>query len=119
MSKIKVCDYLENSHLLSPDKGKELRKKVLDLLNRSESIILDFDGYEYISSSFVNEVLGKVLIEKKWTGEELKRRVKWENLSEDDETDFLISIENAETKLQLIQNNIDPDEFYRANIPAI
>ena len=118
MQTVMVCEFLKTTHLLSPEKGKQLRDNILSLMEESDLIVLDFDGYEYISSSFFNEALGKILIEKKLTAGKLKQIIQWKNISEDDEIDILLSLENAEIKLRLIQRKIDPEEFYRANLPA-
>ena len=119
MLSIKVCDFLKTSHLLSPDNGKKLRENVVEGLSTNDSVELDFQGYEYISSSFLNEILGKLLIDNQWSIGEIKQQVKWINISEDDETDFSIALENAETRLKLIKKNINPEEFYRKQLPAV
>lgn len=118
MAKINVCELLKTHNLLSPDKGKELRHKILSLLKKNKEIILNFEGYKYISTTFRNESIGKLIVDKELSDDELTSRIKWENISEDDETDFQIAIENAKTRLHLIENNIDPEEFYRANLPT-
>jgi hypothetical protein len=119
MSKIKVCEFLNTSHLLSPDRGKVLKEEIERLLLDNEQVNLDFRGYEYISSSFLNESFGKLIIEKEWTLENFQEKITWKNISEDDETDFLIALNNAETRLNLIKNNIDPEKFYRTNLPTV
>lgn len=119
MSIIKVCEYLKTSHLLSPDKGKVLKEEIDRLLLDNDQVVLDFQGYEYISSSFLNESFGKLIIENKWSLKDFKERITWKNISEDDETDFLIALNNAETRLNLIINNIDPEKFYRTNLPTV
>ncbi len=118
MAKINVCEFLKTNNLLAPDKGKELRHKILSLLKDNKETTLNFDSYNYISSAFLNESIGKLIVDQKLSVDELTSRVKWENISEDDETDFLIAIENAKTRLHLIENNIDPEEFYRTNLPT-
>ena len=87
-------------------------------MNNNEEITLNFEGYDYISSSFLNESVGKLIIDQELSVDELKDRIKWENISEEDETDFQIAIENAKTRLHLLKNNIDPEEFYKANLPT-
>lgn len=119
MAKINVCEFLKTNNLLALEKGEELRHKILNLLQNNKEIILDFEGYDYISSSFLNESIGKLIVDQELSVGELMSRVKLENISEDDEIDFQIAIENAKTRLHLIKSNIDPEEFYRANLPPL
>jgi len=116
MAIINVCEFLNTNNLLAPDKGRQLRHKILSLLKGNKEIALNFDGYNYISSSFLNESIGKLIVDQELSVDELTSIIKWENISEDDETDFQIAIENAKTRLHLVKNDIDPEEFYRANL---
>jgi hypothetical protein len=119
MTKIKVCALLKTSNLLAPEKGETLRESIIQALKESSKVILDFEGYEYISSTFLNESIGKLLIDTKWSKEKLLKKISWCNLADDDETDILIAIENAETRLYLLKNNINLEEFYRSNLPTV
>lgn len=113
-----VCEYLHNTNLLSPDLGQKLRKKIVTKNNNRNKIILDFAGYDYMSSSFLNQALGYILINKKWSIREFKKNIKWINVNKDDKLDFDLALENARNKLRLIQNNIDPEKFFREHLPA-
>jgi hypothetical protein len=108
---------LGSRSLLSPEKGRQLFEKVSELLNDGAEVILDFADCQYLSSSFFNESIGKQLIERRWSAAELQENVRWKNLAEDDEVDLLLAIENAVTKLHLIEKDIDPDDFYENNLP--
>lgn len=119
MQTIKVCEYLNTTHLLSPDKGKVLRDVILKKLANLDKVTIDFEGYEYLSSSFLNEAIGNIIIEQKLSSKNFKERILWKNLSKDDEIDLLLAIENAETRLELVKKKIDPDEFYRSTLPAV
>lgn len=119
MTVIIVCELLQTTSLLSPDKGRELTEKIRECLQDDADVMLDFRECEYLSSSFLNEAIGKQLIENQWTAAEFKARIQWQNLSEDAEIDLALSLENAETKLHLIRNDIDPEEFYNNNLPDV
>ena len=117
MSIIKVCEILKTRSLLSPDKGKELYDHISEQLEQHAAVTLDFQHCDYISSSFLNESIGRQLIDRRWTAEMLRERIRWHHVPDDDDTDILIAVENAETKLHLINNRIDPDEFYQRHVP--
>ena len=119
MSLISVCCHLQTSALLSPDKGKALYQEISRILAKNNHVILDFQGCEYLSSSFLNEAIGKQLINNQWSAAEIREKICWQNLSEDDEIDLDVAIENAETKLHLIQNDINPEDFYNTNLPNV
>ena len=116
---INVCDLVETADLLSPKKGDLLRKKISDLLKSNDEVCLDFKNYESLSSSFLNESIGKLIIENEWSPKKSKKMLSWKNLNEDDEVGIEIAIENAKTKLYLIKNKINQAEFYQQNIPAL
>jgi hypothetical protein len=118
MKTIKVCDFLGIENLLSPNKGKVLREEILRILSLQDTVVSDFDGYKYISGSFVNESIGKLCIQNRWSEKTLRKKVTWKNLSDDDEIDILIAIENAQTKIYLIDKNIPQDQFYQQNLHA-
>lgn len=114
---IHVCQLLGTRSLLSPEKGRQLFEKISELLQDENGVVLDFADCQYLSSSFFNESIGKQLIERRWSAAKLQDRIRWENLAEDDEVDLLLAIENAVTKLHLIEKDIDPDDFYENNLP--
>jgi len=118
MKTIKVCDLLGTENLLSPNKGKVLKEEILRILSLQETVVLDFTGYKYIASSFINESIGNLCIQNHWSKKTLLKKVNWINLSEDDEIDILIAIENAQTKIYLIKEKIPQDKFYQENLHA-
>lgn len=113
---INVCEFLGTVNLLAPNKGQELKNKITLLLCSKQTVTLDFSGYKYLASSFLNEAIGRLIIENQWNSAAFKEKVKWINISEDDEVDIELSIENAKTKLYLIKNKIDERQFYQANL---
>ncbi len=118
MTRLTVCDFLQSTHLLAPEMADRLRAEITTHMAEGQ-ITLDFINYDYISSSFLNSLLGKLIIEQQWSLEDLLEHIQWENVVEDDEPDFLIAIDNALTKRRLIDNDVDPDEFYNDSMTGI
>lgn len=118
MTVINVCQYIGTPNLLSPNKGMRLRNKIMGNLKEHISVTLDFSGYKYISSSFLNEAIGKLCFEMNWNLDTFKKKIRWKNLLEDDELDILIAVENSQTKLFLKKNNMNQQKFYQSTLPA-
>jgi hypothetical protein len=52
----------ERGHLLvTRDQGEPLRQELLELLSKHQSVVVDLDGVEAYTPSFIDEVLGKCL----------------------------------------------------------
>jgi hypothetical protein len=116
---IVVCDMLQTNDLLSPRQGEVLRNKIIQQLELNNSVCLDFINYKSLSSSFLNEVIGKLIIQNNWTPAIFKEKVLWKNIDEDDQNTIEMAIDNAKTKLYLINNKIDQAEFYQRNLPTM
>ena len=112
MKKISVVDFLGTTALLSAEKGYALFEEIVELLKVNSKLVLDFSGYEYISSTFLNRSFGKLSVEKNWDAEELKQHIIIKNLNEDDMEDIELSIFNAKERAKLLDKGIDLHNHY-------
>lgn len=112
MKKISVVEELETSVLLSTDKGKSLFYLIVEELKKIEKIVLDFSSYEYISTTFLNNSFGDLVVTYNWDFATLKKYIEIIGLSEDDLDSLELSVSNARFKKNLIDKGLNPEEIY-------
>jgi hypothetical protein len=112
MKKISVIEALTTSVLLSTDKGKSLFYLIVEELKKHDRITLDFSGYEYISTTFLNNSFGDLIVTYNWDFEILKKHIDIIGLSEDDIDELKLSVNNAKFKKNLIDKGLNPEEIY-------
>ena len=115
MKTIKIVEILGTPVLLAPDKGERVRKEIERV---NEEVIVDFEGYQFVSSTFLNHAFGQLCIDKGWTADVFSKRVKIQNLQEDDVDELSLAIDNAAMRLTMIRNGIDPKAFFATHLPA-
>jgi hypothetical protein len=81
MAKIRIAEFCKGSHVTRGD-GAHLRKAIEEYWDDAEPLILDFSGVRIASVSFFDESLG--LLAKKRPLDEIKKRVRVENIDEGD-----------------------------------
>lgn len=109
--KLKIIDIVGSSSLLAAEKASHL----LDILKSQsldETIVLDFDGYDYISSTFINQSIGQLCLDNNWTSEKFFEHFIIENIDEDDLDNIELAISNAYHKSLLQSKSINPEEHY-------
>ena len=112
MKKISVVEKLDTPVLLSTDKGKSLFYILLDELKHQETLVLDFSGYEYISTTFLNNSIGDLVVTNNWDFETLNKHLNISGLSEDDLEALKLSVNNSKFKKSLIDKGLNPEEIY-------
>lgn len=60
--------------------AKDLKQKVLDALELNESVIINFDGVESVSSSFVDELIAKLYVQI--GSDTFKNKIKMTNVND-------------------------------------
>jgi hypothetical protein len=58
MEKIVLKDFLGCNELGSRHKGELIREKIKPILDKKEKVILDFEGIELATQSFLDEIFG-------------------------------------------------------------
>ena len=119
MNTIKVTKLFDNPVLLAPEKGEELCNKIKAALKKFDTVKVDFSGYEFLSSAFLNRAFGQLCIDLDMSAEKFERKVKILNLSEDDTEDLALAIDNAQFRRKLIKQGVkDIGEYFASRLPA-
>jgi hypothetical protein len=118
MKTIKVVEVVGNPCLLAPDKGALLASEIQRALRRSPKVHVDFSGYEFLSSSFLNQAFGQLCLDLDWDTKAFFRKVKITGLQEDDLDELELAIDNAQTRRALVKKGITPQEYFSARLPA-
>ena len=79
---ISVYDVVRGQAAISIDDGKSLFEKIDLALSKDINVTLDFVNIEIMTSTFLNEAIGQLY--SKYRSEQLRERLKVENLAEDD-----------------------------------
>ncbi|MFA6977869.1 MAG: STAS-like domain-containing protein [Ignavibacteriaceae bacterium] len=112
MKIIKVIFALETAHLLTAEKGSAFLQLVKSELNSEDIVELDFAGYEFISSSFINRAFGDICLEKGWDVKDFYSKVKFTNIDKDDIDDIELAIFNAKHRRELMDSGKNLSDYY-------
>ncbi|HEY9167746.1 MAG TPA: STAS-like domain-containing protein [Candidatus Kryptonia bacterium] len=119
MNTIRVVKLFDNPVLLAPEKGEELCTKIKAGLKRFGNVKVDFAGYEFISSAFLNRAFGQLCIDLDLDTEEFHEKVQIMSLSQDDVDDLELAIDNAQFRRKLIKQGVtDIGEYFASRLPA-
>jgi len=118
MRTIRVVDYLGTPCLLAPEKGETLAAELKIELQAQNHIQVDFSGYEFLSSAFLNHAFGQLCIDLNWDTKTFRQRVLITNMEEDDLEDLELAIDNAQTRRGLILRGENPDQYYSSRLPT-
>ena len=119
MNTIKVIKLFDNPVLLAPEKGEELCKKIKAGLKKFDTVKVDFSGYEFLSSAFLNRAFGQLCIDLDLGAEAFDKKVKILNMTEDDTDDLALAIDNAQFRRKLIKQGVtDIGEYFASRLPA-
>lgn len=118
MKTIKVVEVVGNPCLLAPDKGTQLASEIQKSLRRNSKVGVDFAGYEFLSSSFLNQAFGQLCLDLDWDTKAFFRKVKVIGLQEDDLEELKLAVDNAQTRRTLVKKGISPQEYFAARLPA-
>lgn len=118
MKTIKVTEVVRNPCLLAPDKGAQLASEIRKALRRSPKVEVDFSGYEFLSSSFLNQAFGQLCLDLDWDAKAFFRKLKITGLQEDDLDELELAIDNAQTRRTLVKKGISPQQYFSTRLPA-
>ncbi len=111
--KYKVADFLNSPVLLAPEKGDKLYKTLADsIAKHKEKIELDFEGYKFLSSTFLNHAFGQLCIDLNLTEEQFFNKISFVNISEDDLDEVKLCVLNAQMRRALRGKGYNENEFY-------
>jgi hypothetical protein len=118
MKIINVVALVDNPCLLAHDKVASLLQSINDGLKKSDSVVVDFTGYEFLSSTFLNHSFGQLCIDNDWDETTFKRKVFIKGMEEDDLDDVALTIHNAQVRRSLIHKSISPADYYSQRLPV-
>ena len=118
MKSIKVVELLSTPCLLAPEKGTSLLSEIQNSIKSSPSVVVDFTGYEFLSSAFLNHAFGQICIDQGWDTDKFHKKVKTKGLDEDDVDELELAIDNVQTRRSLIKQGINPEQYYASRLPA-
>ena len=64
MGQILIKNYIEGDTAVSYDDGKKCQKDIVKFLDREENVILDFSGIDYVTTAFLNPIIGDLILER-------------------------------------------------------
>lgn len=114
MKNIIVVDLLKSPVLLSAEKGEllfEAIKKALKSKTKGK-VVINFEGYRFMSSTFLNNAFGQLCIDLNFSEKNIKDKLEISGLNSDDEDDLELAVSNAQLRKRLIEDNVNVQEFY-------
>jgi hypothetical protein len=87
-------------------------------ISSGNDVTLDFTGFIYLSNSFLNTSVGKLVLEHGWCEEEFDQHIRITGLDEADENRLRLTVANAVNRINLKRKNIDTKEFYTHLMPG-
>jgi hypothetical protein len=118
MMTIKVIDIIGNPCLLAPEKGDMIASAIQGALKEAKFVRVDFTGYKFISSAFLNHAFGQLCIDLSWTPEAFSKNIEIVGLDEDDAEEVLLAIDNAQIRIQLLSKGIKPEQYFARHVTA-
>ncbi len=119
MKSIKVVDLLGTPCLLAPELGQSLAARIKDSLGLfSSSVKVDFEGYQFLSSAFLNHAFGQICIDEDWDTPKFEKKVSVVGLQEDDLDEMRLAVDNAQARRNMIRQGISPETYYSAHLGA-
>jgi hypothetical protein len=118
MTTIKVIDIVGSPCLLASEKGDIVASTIQGALKTTSFVEIDFAGYKFLSSAFLNHAFGQLCIDLNWTSDAFKKNIRIIGLDEDDMQDVELAIENAQTRIQLLKRGIQPEQYFAQHITA-
>lgn len=75
---IKLNDFISCQKGITPGDGEPIYERIIDAFHNGDSVILDFDGVEMMTTAFLNVVIGNLY--KDYTSDQLKGILSFINL---------------------------------------
>ncbi len=112
MKTINIVDVLGTTNLLTSERGTYLRKIIETEISNSPVVNLDFAGYEFVSSSFINSAFGDLCLDLDWSVNDFYKKINLSGIDEDDKNDIELSIFNAKHRKELIKSGKNLSDYY-------
>lgn len=98
--------------------GRPLASEIKKHLQSQHRVNVDFGGYEFLSSAFLNHAFGQICIDLNWDAETFRQHISIANMDEDNLEELQLAIDNAQTRRVLILRGMSPDKYYSSRLPC-
>lgn len=108
MQVIKITDYVSLNQGVTSEEGQPIYELILSSLKRKESVELDFSDVTFVTTAFLNVVIGTLY--KDFTSEQLKDLLNLTNYSPDMALRIKKVTDNAKAyyaNTEVFENNVD------------
>lgn len=82
MINLRIVDVISSEFAVSPEDGDIIFNIISNRINEKESIVLDFDGIDIMTTAFLNNAIGKLY--NIYTKEQLNKYISMNNISKTD-----------------------------------
>lgn len=112
MKKIVVIELLKSPILLSEEKGKELLKALKKSFDKLGDCQIDFQGYKFLSSAFLNSSFGQLCIDENISIGDFNKKFEVINLDDNGKDDLELCLSNAQLRKKFIDKGCNEEDFY-------
>lgn len=81
MVTIKINDYITMNQGITSEEGEPIYKKIVDSFLKNEDVTLDFKGVTFLTTAFLNVVIGTLY--KDYTSEQLQMKLHVQNINDE------------------------------------
>lgn len=91
--KIKIVEFLESQYAVSAVDGDRLHDVILAHINNNDTVILDFEGIEFVITAFLNTGIGRLYAT--FSPDTLKGQLRVENMAPEDINSLKMVVKQA------------------------
>ncbi len=81
MATIKINDHITLNQGITSEEGEPIYKIIVDSLSRNEDVTLDFKDVTFLTTAFLNVVIGTLY--KDYTSEQLQQKLHVQNINDE------------------------------------
>lgn len=81
MTIIVIDNYVSLHQGITSEEGEPIFNKIIDALSRDDEVTLDFDGMKFLTTAFLNVMIGALY--KDYTSEQLQKKLHIKNINEE------------------------------------
>lgn len=81
MATIKINDYITLNQGITSEEGEPIYKLIVDSLSKEEDVTLDFEDVTFLTTAFLNVVIGALY--KDYTSEQLQSKLHVQNINDE------------------------------------
>lgn len=110
----KIVEILDSPVLLASEKGDKLYRLLKKAIGTKpfKEITLDFEGYRFLSSTFLNHSFGQLCIDLKLSEKQFFNKIRFNNIDEDDLDEVKLCVLNAQMRRDILRKGHDEKKIY-------